>query len=82
MDQNQSHKYKKNVLSNNPTQNHKYQQLQLVVGPLWPRVMVPVGVLLVGRMYQNMNLKGKWVYEEKVSSYKKKWLQIIYNSYM
>ena len=48
-----------------PTQNHKYQQLQLVVGPLWPWVMVPVGVLLVGRMDQNMNLKEKWVYEEK-----------------
>ena len=44
-------------------------------------MMVPVGVLLVGRMDQNMNLKEKWVYEEKVSSYKK-WLQIIYNSYM
>ena len=38
-------------------------------------------VLLVGQMDQNMNLKEKWVYEEKVSSYKK-WLQIIYNSYM
>ena len=43
--------------------------------------MAPVGVLLVGRMDQNMNLEDKWVYEEKVSSYKK-WLQIIYNSYM
>ena len=62
-------------------QNHKSQQLQLLVGPLWPRVMVPVGVRLVGQMDQNMNLKEKWVYEEKVSSYKK-WLQIIYNSYM
>ena len=72
---------KKNVLSNNPTQNHKSQQLQLVVGPLWHGVMMPVGALLVGRMDQNMNLKEKWVYEEKVSSYKK-WLQIIYNSYM
>ena len=37
--------------------------------------------LLVGRMDQNMNLKEKWVDEEKVSSYKKL-LQIIYNSYM
>ena len=33
--------------------------------------MVPIGVLLVGRMDQNMNLKEKWVYEEKVCSYKK-----------
>ena len=32
-------------------------------------------------MDQNMNLKEKWVYEEKVSSFKN-WLQIIYNSYM
>ena len=32
-------------------------------------------------MNQNMNLKEKWVNEEKVSSYKK-WLQIIYDSYM
>ena len=62
-------------------QNHKSQQLRLVVGPLWPRVAVPVGNLLEGRMDQNMNLKEKWVYEEKVSSYKK-WLQILYNSYM
>ena len=69
------------MLSNNPTQNHKSQQLQLAVGSLWPGVMVPVGVLLVGRMDQNMNLKEKWVHEEKVSSYKK-WLQIIYNSCM
>ena len=39
-------------------------------------------ILLVGQMEKkNMNLKEKWVYEEKVSSYKK-WLQIIYNSYM
>ena len=37
--------------------------------------------ILVGWMNQNMNFKEKWVYEEKVSSYKK-WLQIIYNSYM
>ena len=57
------------MLLNIPTQNHKSQQLQLVVGPLWPGVMVPVRVLLVGRMDQNMNLKEKWVYEEKVSSY-------------
>ena len=76
----QSTKYK-NVLSNKPTQNHISQQLQLVVCPLWPGVMVPVGVLLVGGMDENMNLKEKWVYEAKVSSYKK-WLQIIYNSYM
>ena len=62
-------------------QNHKSQQLQLVVGPLWPGVMVPVGVLLVGRMDQNKSLKEKWVHEEKVSSYNKR-LQIIYNSYM
>ena len=62
-------------------QNHESQQLQLVVGPLWPGVMVPVGVLLVGRMDQNMNLKEKWVYEEKLSLYQK-WLQIIYNSYV
>ncbi len=55
-------------MSNNPTQNYKSQQLQLVVGPLWPGVVVPVGVLLVGRMDQNMNLKEKWVYEEKVST--------------
>ena len=61
-------------IKTNPTQNHKSQQLQLVV-------MVPVGVQLVGRMDENMNLKEKWVYEEKVSSYKKR-LQIIYNSYM
>ena len=27
-------------------------------------------ILLVGRMDQNMNLKEKWVYEEKASSYK------------
>ena len=52
----------KKVLSNNPMQNHKSQQLQLVVGPLWPGVMV-----LVGRMGQNINLKEKWVYEKKVS---------------
>ena len=71
---------KKKVVSNNPTQNHKSQQIQLVVGPLWPGVAVPVGVLLLGRMDQN-RLKEKWVYEEKVSSYEK-WLQIIYNSYM
>ena len=45
---------KKKVLSNNPTQNYKSQQLQLVVGLLWPGVMVPVGVLIVGRMDQNM----------------------------
>ena len=32
-------------------------------------------------MDQNMILKEKWVYEEKASSYKK-WLQIIYNSYI
>ena len=42
---------------------------------------MPKWILLVGRMDQNMNLKEKWVYEEKVSSYKK-WLQTIYNSYM
>ena len=72
---------KKKVLSNNPMQNHKSQQLQLVVGPLWPRVVVPVGVLLVGPMDQNRYLKEKWVYEEKVSPYKK-WLQIRYNSYI
>ena len=52
----------KKVLSNNLTQNHKSQQLQLAVGSLWPGVMVPLGVLLVGRMDQNMNLKEKWVY--------------------
>ena len=69
----------KRVLSNNPTQNHKSQQFQLVV---WPRVMIPVGVLLVAQKDQNMNLIEKWVYKEKVSSYKKNWLQIIYNSYM
>ena len=51
------------------------------MGPLWPGVMMPIGVLLVGRKDQNMNLKEKWVYEEKVSSYKK-WLHIIHNSYM
>ena len=33
-------------------------------------------ILLVGRMNQNMILKEKWVYEEKVSSYKNG-----YNSY-
>ena len=38
-------------------------------------------ILFVGQMDQSMNLKEKWVYEEKVISYKK-WLQIIYNSYM
>ena len=59
------------ISSNNPTQNHKSQQLQLVVGPLWPRVVVPVGVLLVGRMDQNMSIKEKWVHEENVGSYKK-----------
>ena len=52
--------------------NNQFQQLQLVVGPLWPEVMVPVGVLLVGRIDKNMNLKEKWVYEEKVISYKKR----------
>ena len=56
----------KKVLSNNPTQNHKSQQLQLLVGPLWPWVVMPVGVLLVGRMDQNMNLKEKWVNKEKM----------------
>ena len=53
------------------SQNHKSQQLLLVMGPLWPGVMVPIGVQLVGRMDQNVNLKEKWVYEEKVSSHKK-----------
>ena len=40
-------------------------------------VMVPLGVLLVGRMDQNMNLKEKWVM-------KKKWVQIKngYKSYV
>ena len=75
MDQPTNQPYLKKLLSNNPMQNHKSQQLQLVVNPLSPGVMI----LLVGRMDQNMNLKEKWVYEEKVSSYKK-WLQIIYNS--
>ena len=60
-------------------QNHKSQQLQLVVGPLWPGVIVPIGVLLVGRMDQNMNLK-KWIYEKWVHI--KNLLQTIYNLYM
>ena len=63
---------KKKIFSINPMQNHKSQlQSQLVVGLLWPGVVVPVGVLLGDRMDQNMNLKEKWVHEEKVSSYKK-----------
>ena len=69
------------VLSNNPTQNHKSQQLQLVVGQLWPGVVMRDGAQLVGRMDKSKNFKEKWVYEEKVNSYKK-WLQIICNSYM
>ena len=80
MDQPTNQSNIKKALSNNPKQNHKSQQLQLVVGPLWPGVMVPLGVLLVGRMYQNMNLKEKWVYEEKVSSFKNGYKS--YNSYV
>ena len=41
-------------------QNHKSQQLQLVVGSLWPGVMV----LVVGRMDQNMNLTNQPFYIE------------------
>ena len=39
--------------------------LRIVLNKSWKQL------LLVGRMDQNMNLKEKWVYEEKVSSYKK-----------
>ena len=49
-------------MPNNPTKSHKSLQLQLVVGPLWPGVVIPVRVPSMGQIDQNMSLKEKWVH--------------------
>ena len=52
-------------MPNNPTKSHKSLQLQLVVRPLWPGVVIPVRVPSMGQIDQNRSLKEKWVYKEK-----------------